>query len=68
MRSRPMISTRCFIKLFHCRMEQQYFEPGNHMCREFRELASMTPQALLTRVGSTLAMSDLFNTNGGDGG
>lgn len=34
-----------------------------HMCREFRELADTTPQALLTRVGSTLAMSDLFNTD-----
>ncbi len=39
-----------------------------HMCREFRELADTTPQSLLTRVGSTLAMSDLFNTedSGGD--
>jgi len=35
------------------------------MCREFRELADTTPQSLLTRVGSTLAMSDLFNTEGG---
>jgi AraC-like DNA-binding protein len=34
-----------------------------HMCRDFRELADTTPQALLTRVGSTLAMSDLFNTD-----
>jgi AraC-like DNA-binding protein len=33
-----------------------------HMCREFRELADATPQSLLTRVGSTLAVSDLFNT------
>jgi AraC-like DNA-binding protein len=39
-----------------------------HMCREFRELAGTTPQSLLMRVSSTLAMSDLFNTDdcGGD--
>jgi hypothetical protein len=38
------------------------------MCREFCELADATPQSLLTRVGSTLAMSDLFDTedSGGD--
>ena len=34
-----------------------------HMCREFRELADTTPQSLLTHVSSTLAMSDLFNTD-----
>jgi hypothetical protein len=33
------------------------------MCREFCELADATPQSLLTHVGSTLAMSDLFNTD-----
>ena len=38
------------------------------MCRDFRELADTTPQALLTRVDSTLAMSDLFNTDDRDGG
>ncbi len=37
------------------------------MCREFRELADTTPQSLLTRVGSTLAMSDLFITKDGGG-
>jgi hypothetical protein len=39
-----------------------------HRCRDFRELADTTPQALLTRVDSTLAMSDLFNTDDRDGG
>ncbi len=38
-----------------------------HMCREFRDLAGTTPQSLLTRVGSTLSMSDLFNTKKCDG-
>jgi AraC-like DNA-binding protein len=38
-----------------------------HMCREFRDLAGTTPQSLLTRVGSTLSMSDLFNTKNCDG-
>lgn len=33
-----------------------------HMCREVRALADATPQSLLTNAGSTLSMSDLFNT------
>jgi AraC-like DNA-binding protein len=33
-----------------------------HMSREVRALAGGTPGALLARTGSTLAMSDLFNT------
>lgn len=34
-----------------------------HMCREVKALAGETPQALLENsLGSTLAMSDLFNT------
>ena len=37
-----------------------------HICRDFRDLARTTPQSLLTRVGSTLSMSDLFNTEDGD--
>lgn len=33
-----------------------------HMCREVRELAGESPQRLLGRVGSTLSMSESFNT------
>jgi AraC-like DNA-binding protein len=33
-----------------------------HMCREVRELSGTTPQILLERPGSTVALSDLFNT------
>ena len=36
-----------------------------HMCREFQALAGETPLSLLARAGSTLSMSDLFNTAGG---
>jgi AraC-like DNA-binding protein len=36
-----------------------------HMCRDVRALAHDTPQNLLVRAGTTLAMSDLFNTDGG---
>ena len=35
-----------------------------HMCREVRELAGRSPQGLLGRTGTTLSMSDLFNTGG----
>ena len=38
-----------------------------HMTREVRALAGRTPGALLARTGSTLAMSDLFNTQSGPG-
>src|SRR6266850_4078896 len=38
-----------------------------HMCCDFRELAGTTSQSLLTRVGSILSMSDLFNTENCDG-
>lgn len=33
-----------------------------HMCREIREFANETPQAMLMANAGTLAMSDLFNT------
>lgn len=33
-----------------------------HMCREVREFANETPQAILMANAGTLAMSDLFNT------
>ena len=36
-----------------------------HKCREFRELADATPQTVLTRTRSMIAMSDLFNTDDG---
>jgi len=39
-----------------------------HMCREFQALAEETPQSLLARPGSTLSMSDLFNTASGRSG
>jgi AraC-like DNA-binding protein len=39
-----------------------------HMSREVQALAGRTPGALLARTGSTLAMSDLFNTTHGPGG
>lgn len=39
-----------------------------HMCREVQALAGETPQPLLARAGSTLSMSDLFNTGGGRSG
>jgi AraC-like DNA-binding protein len=40
-----------------------------HMCREVRVLAGKTPQTLLhADSGSTLAMSDLFNTSAGGSG
>jgi AraC-like DNA-binding protein len=35
-----------------------------HMCREVRALTDEAPQNLLASVGSTLSMSDLFNTTG----
>lgn len=34
-----------------------------YMCREVRALAHETPQNLLTKANTTLAMSDLFNTS-----
>jgi AraC-like DNA-binding protein len=33
-----------------------------HMCREVRDFTGATPQSVLARPGSTVALSDLFNT------
>ena len=38
-----------------------------HMCREVYAFADAAPQDVLRRRGSTLAMSDLFNTGGSPG-
>jgi AraC-like DNA-binding protein len=35
-----------------------------HMCREVREFAGESPRSLLGQAGTTLSMSDLFNTDG----